>query len=87
MNEKEVEFYDTGFEEFAKMIQEYSEKVSEDKALDAVEAGAQEFVNDLLKLPKPRSEINKAGYTHIIDTFSLKRTEKKIKVVILLVRM
>ena len=70
---KEVEFYDSGFGEFEKMMKEYAEKVSEGKALDAIEAGAQEFVNDLLRLPKPRSRITKAGYT-------LERTESNIKV-------
>ena len=77
---KEVEFYDSGFGEFEKMMKEYAEKVSEGKALDAIEAGAQEFVNDLLRLPKPRSRITKARYTHIIDTFALERTESNIKV-------
>ena len=77
---KEVEFYDSGFGEFEKMMKEYAEKVSEGKALDAIEAGAQEFVNDLLRLPKPRSRITKAGYTQIIDTFALERTESNIKV-------
>lgn len=31
---KEVEFYDSGFGEFEKMMKEYAEKVSEGKALD-----------------------------------------------------
>lgn len=77
---QEIEFYDAGLEEFEQMLQEYSEKVSEEKALDAIESGAKDFVNDLLKLPKPRSSINKPGYTHIIDTFSLERTKSEIKV-------
>ena len=77
---KEVDFYDSGFGEFEKMMKEYAEKVSEEKALDAIEAGAQEFVNDLLRLPRPRSRITKAGYTHIIGTFALERTESNIKV-------
>lgn len=33
---KEVEFYDSGFGEFEKMMKEYAEKVSEGKALDAI---------------------------------------------------
>lgn len=77
---KEVDFYDSGFGEFEKMMKEYAEKVSEEKALDAIEAGAQEFVNDLLRLPRPRSRITKAGYTHIIGTFALERTESNIEV-------
>ena len=35
---KEVDFYDSGFGEFEKMMKEYAEKVSEEKALDAIEA-------------------------------------------------
>ena len=55
---KEIEFIDSGLSEFEDLIKEYAEKVSDDKALDAVEVGAEEFVKDLLRLPKPRSQIN-----------------------------
>lgn len=44
------------------------------------EKGAREFVSDLRKLPKPRSKISKAGYTHIVDTFSMKREKSGIEV-------
>ena len=54
--------------------------MSDDKALDAVEVGAEEFVKDLLRLPKPRSQINKPGYTHIVNTFAAERIDKSIKV-------
>lgn len=76
----EVDFYDSGFGEFEKMMKEYAEKASEEKALDAIEAGAQELVNDLLRLPRPRSQITKAGYTHIVTTFSMERTDSSVKV-------
>lgn len=33
-------------------------------ALDAIEEGAKEFVNDLLRLPKPRRKVTAPGYTH-----------------------
>ena len=75
---KEVEFYDSGFGEFEKMMKEYAEKVSEGKALDAIEAGAQEFVNDLLRLPKPRSRITKAD-TH---TSSIHLPWKELKAIL-----
>lgn len=71
----EITFDGGGFEDFEEMLKQYSENVSSDKALDAVEAGAKEFVNDLLRLPKPRSQITKAGYTHIVSTFALERTD------------
>ena len=38
--------------------------------MEGLEAGAKEFVDDLLKLPKPISKIRKAGYTHLINCFS-----------------
>ena len=57
----EITFYDGGLEDFEELLKQYSENVSPDKALDAVEEGAKEFVNDLLRLPKPRSQITKAG--------------------------
>ncbi len=75
----EITFDGGGFEDFEEMLKQYSENVSSDKALDAVEAGAKEFLNDLLKLPKPRSEISKPGYTHLVDSFALKREENEIK--------
>lgn len=75
---KEIEFIDSGLSEFEDLIKEYAEKVSDDKALDAVEVGAEEFVKDLLRLPKPRSQINKPGYTHIVNTFAAERTDKSV---------
>ena len=76
----EITFDGGGFEDFEELLKQYSENVSSDKALDAVEEGAKEFVNDLLRLPKPRSQITKAGYTHIVNTFALERTDNGIKV-------
>ena len=75
-----ITFDSGGVEDFEELLKQYSENVSPDKTLDAVEEGAKEFVNDLLRLPRPRSRITKAGYTHIIGTFALERTESNIKV-------
>mgnify|MGYP001016483850 FL=1 len=55
----EITFDDSGMQEFENLLKEYAAKVNPESALDAVEAGAREFVNDLLKLPKPQSVINK----------------------------
>lgn len=58
MNSSEITFYDGGLEDFEELLKQYSENVSPDKALDAVEA----------------------GYTHIVSTFALERTDSGIKV-------
>lgn len=41
-----------------------------DNAQAILQAGADAFVSDLKKLPSPRSQINKSGYTHMLDTFA-----------------
>ena len=77
----QIEFDDTGLEDFENEIKRMAERLaSEDAALDVMEAGVKEFVRDLRRLPKPRSQINKAGYTHLVDTFTWERTETTIKV-------
>ena len=76
----EITFDDSGVEDFEKMLKQYAAKADPENALDAIETGAKEFVNDLLKLPKPRSEVKKPGYTHLINTFAMERARGKIKV-------
>lgn len=80
MKKEEISFYDSGLDDFEKQLREYTKKVSEDKALDAIEAGAKEFVSDLLKLPKPRREVKAPGYIHLVDSFALEREKTQIKV-------
>lgn len=41
-----------------------------------LEIGAKEYVKDLLKLPKPKSKIKAAGYTHLVDSFNYKNSNK-----------
>jgi len=73
----EVYGYD-GFQELSKMLGECIDKV--ENIVDVLEIGAKEFVNDLLKLPKPMSQIRKTGYTHLIRTFSYRKKDKEIEV-------
>ncbi len=40
-----------------------------EKPNDAISAGADEFLNELKRLAKPRSSIAKSSYTHLIDSF------------------
>ena len=42
-----------------------------------LESGAKLFVDDLLKLPKPMSNIRKAGYTHLVNTFGYRKSTRK----------
>lgn len=67
-----------GFKDLADMVEKYAKSV--DNVTDVLEAGAKEFVNDLLKLPKPISEIRKAGYTHLIRSFAYRKKQKEIEV-------
>ena len=69
-----------GFDDFSKMIEEFLERTDEDAVLEAVEEGVKEFVEDLLRLPKPKSQISKAGYTHLVDAFSYRKNGKEIEV-------
>lgn len=55
------------FDELADELTKMIEQVS--KPLEILEIGAKEYVNDLLKLPKPYSKIRSSGYTHLVDTF------------------
>ena len=70
MSNKPVIFEDEGFNSFEELLKNYSSKVDNSKVDKALEVGAKEFVNDLMKLPKPISEINKSGYTHLIRSFA-----------------
>lgn len=56
------------------------QKWTKKSALDAIEEGAKEFVNDLLRLPKPRRKVTAPGYTHLVDSFSYKRDKTGIDV-------
>ena len=67
-----------GFQDLADIINKYvngAENITE-----ILEEGAKEFVSDLLKLPKPISKIRKAGYTHLINSFSYRKKTKEVEV-------
>lgn len=73
----EVYGYD-GFEAMSEILEKYIDGAS--NAVDILEVGAKEFVNDLLKLPKPISKIRKSGYTHLIKCFAYKKKNKEVEV-------
>ena len=59
------------FREIEDIFKDYAKKA--DNAQNVLQTGADSFVNDLKALPSPRSKISKAGYTHLIETFSSKQ--------------
>lgn len=67
-----------GFQDLADIIEYYAKGA--ENFVDILEIGAKEFVDDLLKLPKPMSKIRVAGYTHLVNSFSYRKKEKEIEV-------
>ena len=67
----------SGFEALSEIIEKYADKA--DNFIDILEVGAKEFVNDLLKLPKPMSKIRKAGYTHLVNSFAYRKKKDEIE--------
>ena len=68
----------SGFEDLSSILENYIDKV--DNVGDVLEAGAKEFVKDAIKLPKPISKIRKAGYTHLVHSFSYRVKKKEVEV-------
>lgn len=69
-----------GFEELENMLSDIAKEISQDNLLDVLEDGVKEFAEIMHKLPKPRSQINKPGYTHMLDTILTERTSKDVVV-------
>lgn len=74
----DTEFFDSGFEELEDILKEYVKNA--EKAVDILEVGAKALVNDVRRLPRPRSSINTGGYTHLLDSVSHKRVGDEIEV-------
>lgn len=67
-----------GFQDLTDILENYVK--SADNFIDVLETGAKEFVNDLLKLPKPMSKIRKAGYIHLVNSFAYRKKKDEIEV-------
>mgnify|MGYP002706517049 CR=1 FL=1 len=74
----DMEFYESGFDEFSKMLEAMD--FENEQVLDAMEKGAGEFVSDIRKLPRPRSKMSAPGYAHLLDTITYQRSKKEIEV-------
>lgn len=72
----EIYGYD-GFQDLADVIEGYMKNV--ENPTDVLLVGAKEFVNDLLKLPKPISKIRKAGYIHLVNSFAYKVKKDEVE--------
>jgi HK97 gp10 family phage protein len=66
------------FSELDDIFSDYIKKV--DEATEVLKVGAEELVNDVRKLPKPRSKVSKPGYTHLLESVTLKEEGDKILV-------
>ncbi len=75
MSNKTYEF--DGLQDLSKMLEDYINKV--ENVVDVLEIGVKEFVNDALKLPKPISKIRKAGYTHLVNSFSYRKKDNEVE--------
>ena len=72
-------FYESGLEDFTKTLERISDEISDEKVLQAIQFGADEYVNDVKALPKPRSAMSGGGYTHLLDSFTSKNNNKEIE--------
>ena len=70
--------FTSGFSDFEDLLKDFAEVA--DNILDEEQKIADDFVNDLLALPKPKSNIAKPGYTHMVDSFTSRRNGNEIEV-------
>lgn len=75
-----IDIDSSGFDDLLKQLKEIGAVVNSDQILDVIEVGTDQFVSDLMKLPKPMSQINKSGYTHLVRSFTSAREGGVIKV-------
>ena len=64
-----------GFNELENELKDILKDV--DNIEEILEIGAKEFVDDALKLPKPKSNINSSKHTHLVDSFSYEKSKHK----------
>lgn len=73
----DIRVYDEGFTELEDMLSDYLGKV--DNVTEILEIGAKSFINDVKRLPKPRSNVSKSGYTHLLDTVTYKKIKGEVE--------
>ena len=75
-NTRGVTYTDDVFAELQREIKQAADAADEKNIRDALEVGAREFTDDLLKLPYPISQVRKAGYTHMVDSFTYTKNKQ-----------
>lgn len=76
----EGEIYTDGFDEFSKMLEELKKRTEVKNVTKVLEIGARQLVEDVRALPRPRSQINTPGYTHLLDTMTYKVAGEEVEV-------
>lgn len=61
-----------GFDDFSEELEKYISAADDNKVAEIVKAAADEYVNDVRALPKPRRAIG-GGYTHMLDSVAAQR--------------
>lgn len=67
-----------GFNELQELLGMYEHNI--DDVVGALEAGAKAFVADAKVLPKPRSQVTKAGYTHLVNSISYRKLSDEVEI-------
>lgn len=70
----------TGFDDFSKMLEKYTENTDMDSVLNVLSIGAESLVQDVRELPRPRSQRSGGGWTHLLDTVIQKKNGEEIEV-------
>ena len=76
----EGEIYTDGFDEFVKMLEEFKKRTEVKNVTKVLEIGAKQLTEDVRALPRPRSQINAPGYTHLLDTMTYKVAGEEVEV-------
>lgn len=65
-----MDIYDTGLDDLEKQLMDFVKTI--DNPLEILQVGAKALVDDVRRLPRPRSSMTGAGYTHLLDTVTHK---------------
>lgn len=77
---KQIVFDTSGLDDFQKELNRFLKAAEEKNVTRVLKQGADAFTSDLLKLPKPRSRIHAAGYTHMVNSFANRINGKEVEV-------
>ena len=69
---------DDGVEDFLADLEKYAEAASDENIKKVLKAGADMFVSDVRRLPKPRSQINSGRHTHMLDKAGYKESSDSL---------